>query len=107
MYVAPVMTAKVQEVHREANPQVNARNPDQHCVLKARGEVWIFCVPCQIPILRRESGSSQRKNKLRTSVFEERNSHYLSYSLPLLVCLFTLLLNWFHPVIYLILFHFL
>lgn len=86
------MTAKVQQVNREANPQVNARNPDQHCVLKAQGEVWVFCVPCQVPILGRESGSSQRKSKLRTSVFEERNSRYLPYSLFLLVCLFKLAL---------------
>lgn len=49
------MAAKVQEVHGEAEPEVNAGDPDQDCVLKAWGEVWVFCVPCQVPVLEREN----------------------------------------------------
>lgn len=61
--VAPVMPAKVQRVHWEAEPQVKARDPHQDCVLKAQGEVWIFCVPCQIPILGQQNRLSYRKSQ--------------------------------------------
>ena len=78
MYVSPVMTTKVQEVHWEADPQVNARNPDQDCVLKALGEVWIFCVPCQIPILGEKTDQVKEKANSKLQYLKKINNHYLA-----------------------------
>lgn len=75
MDVTPVMRTKIQKVRWEADPQVNTRDPDQDCVLKALGEVRIFCVPCQIPILEGGKGGGKtqlRKSNHRTPVFKKK-----------------------------------
>lgn len=59
------MRTKIQKVRWEADPQVNTRDPDQDCVLKALGEVWIFCVPCQIPILEGGGKNPVKKKQIK------------------------------------------
>lgn len=50
--VAPVMSGEIEEVEREADPEVAARHPHEDGVLKALGEVRVAGVPRDIPVLQ-------------------------------------------------------
>lgn len=51
MDVAPVMATQVGEVDREAEPEVEAGQPDQDGALEALGEVRALRVPGHVPVL--------------------------------------------------------
>lgn len=53
--VASVMVGEIEEVEREADPEVNTWRAHEDGVLKALGEVGVAGVPCDIPLLRAQS----------------------------------------------------
>lgn len=50
--VAIVLAVEVDGVDGSTHPEVQTWQPDQDGVLKAHGEVWVICVPCQVPVLK-------------------------------------------------------
>lgn len=46
-----VMAVEVETVERGQQPQVDARDPHQHCVLETLRQVWVGRVPCAVPVL--------------------------------------------------------
>lgn len=49
------MVAEIEEVEREADPEIRTRHPHEDGVLKALGEVGVAGVPCDTPLLRTET----------------------------------------------------
>lgn len=47
-----VMAVEVKTVERDKQPQVDTRDPHQHCVLETLGQVWVGCVPRTVPVLQ-------------------------------------------------------
>lgn len=53
-YTSMVVESEVQAVERSTNPEIKAGEPHQYRVLEALGEIWVWCVPCEIPVLQRQ-----------------------------------------------------
>lgn len=48
---ATVMAVEMEAVERCQQPQVDAGNPNQYCVLETLGQVWVGCIPRTVPVL--------------------------------------------------------
>lgn len=52
-YASIVVELEVQAVERGTNPEIETGEPHQYCVLETLGEVWMWCVPCDVPVLKK------------------------------------------------------
>lgn len=50
-YPPAVMAVEMEAVEGGAHPKVQTRDPNQHCVLEALGQVRVRRVPCCVPVL--------------------------------------------------------
>lgn len=69
-----VVAAKVDEVDGGTYPKVEAWQPHQDSVLEALGEVWVFCVPCAVPILV-EARRKEQEDEATQSNSSQLTSH--------------------------------
>lgn len=62
-----VMAVEMKAVEWSQQPQIDTRDPHQHCVLETLGKVWIGSVPCTVPVLYKikEKKKTQIDQKLR------------------------------------------
>lgn len=54
-YASIVIEFEVQAVERGTDPEIETGEPHQYCVLETLGEVWMWCVPCDVPVLKMQS----------------------------------------------------
>lgn len=68
-----VMAVEVKAVEGGQQPQIDAGDPDQYCVLETLGQVWVGCVPCAVPVLHcRESSDGDNMSE---SEIEQEMGH--------------------------------
>lgn len=66
-----VAAVEMKAVEGSQQPQIDTRDPHQHCVLETLGEVWVGGVPCTVPVLHKRKEKID-PNKPKTEITGEQ-----------------------------------
>lgn len=67
-----VMAVEMKAVEWSQQPQIDTRDPHQHCVLETLGKVWIGGVPCTVPVLYKRKEKKKDPNRPKAEISGER-----------------------------------